>query len=122
MSKPQSKLPQKKFDPAKIIKKTRSIQEIDDPELGLIRYRSLTFAEIMDVKKYPNPMEASLHLLHRMLAPANPGLTVESIKIMPIDVVTRLMNKLFEKNSFLQVTDPNKAFVGVGLPKGEIKP
>ena len=113
-----------KFNPAAIFKKSQSIQAITDPVLGLIRYKTLSFTEITELwKQYTDPAERSFQLLQRMLAPTNPGLTVLTIRMLPFDVTIRLLSHVQEMTTFLPpVTTPNKAFVGVGLPKGEIKP
>lgn len=109
----------KKFDLEGIIKKSRSIKKILDPELGLICYTTLTFNDVVELaRKYRDPMEMSLQLLYRQLAPSNPGLTIETMKLLPWDVVTRLLNVLRDTSTFLPVT-PNPATEAVNPPKGD---
>ena len=109
-----------KFDLSGIIKKSRSIKEILDPELGIIKYATLTFNDVTEImKKYSDPMEKSLQILYRQLAPANPGLTIETIKLLPCDVVTRLMVLLKDTSNFLPVKR-NPAAEATNLPKGDV--
>lgn len=110
------------FDPAGIIRKSQRIQEITDPDLGLVRFVPLPWKDIVEIKK-KNPtdnMEAAIQMVYHMLAPVNPGMTLETVKLLPIDVVTRLMILLCNKNGFLAVK-PNQALEAVGLPKGDAK-
>ena len=112
----------RKFNPAKIIRESSRIQEINDPDLGLIRFVPLAWNDIVEIKK-KNPAdtwEVAIQIVFRMLAPVNPGMTIETVKLLPIDVVTRLMTLLGGKNSFLAVK-PNQAPETVGLPKGDAK-
>lgn len=109
---------QRKFNPAKIIR-ARRIQEILDPDLGLIRYVTLTMDDFAEItKKCHTTAEISMEMLCRQLAPTNPGLTVKTIGLLPIDVVTRLMVTLKHSNYFLPVK-PNQAAETVDLPKGD---
>ena len=107
MSKSRSKAA--KFDVAGIIKKSRVIQEIVDPELGRICYVTLTFNDMKELRKLTDPSENSAYMLYLMLLPANPGLTVETIKLLPWDVTVRLMTVLLPKNTFLKPTQLAKA-------------
>jgi hypothetical protein len=109
---------QKRFNPGKIIRDSRRIQEILDPDLGLIRYvilRHDDMAEIM--KKYQDPMERGFQMVFRMLRPTNPGLMEQDIRDLPFDVVCRLMTVLAPKNGYLPSNQP-KPVETVGLPEG----
>ena len=116
MSKSRQKVT--KFNLAETIKKSRVIQ-IEVPGLGLVRYRPLTFNDLAELgKKYPNdPTQISLNMVFKMLAPTNPGLTIETIKMLPWDVVTRLLNALSTQTGYLP-----KVTEATTLPKGEVKP
>ncbi len=108
-----------KFNPAAIIKKTSAIQQIIDPDLGLIRYRMLSVKAELELQKKQPSVERDLEILAYMLAPTNPGLTVETLKLMPADVVIRLCSLLKVMNAFLPL---KPATPNVDLPKGEVKP
>jgi hypothetical protein len=56
-------------------------------------------------------------MVFKMLAPTNPGLTIETIKMLPWDVVTRLLNALSTQTGYLP-----KVTEATTLPKGEVKP
>lgn len=97
------------FNPKELVKKAKEIRELYDNDLGLIRYKLLTYAQLNEImEKYSENKDRSMQLLFKMLAPANEGLTIEDIKAMPYEVVVRLLTTLTNKGSFFpQKTSAN---------------
>jgi hypothetical protein len=89
------------FNPKELVKQAREIREIYDDDLGLIRYSLLSYNQLQEIiENFKENKDRSMQLLFKMLAPANPGLTVEDIKAMPYEVVVRLLTKLQKEGGF----------------------
>jgi hypothetical protein len=69
-------------------------------------------------KKYPDLSDNGVQRLFRMLAPTNPGMTVETIKLLPWDVACRLLIVLIPKAGFLP-SNQSKPAETVDLKKGD---
>jgi hypothetical protein len=113
---------QRKFNHAKIIRESRCIKTILDPDLGLIRYVTLKHGDMAEImKKYQDPMERGFQMVFRMLRPTNPGLMEQDILDLPFDVVCRLMTVLAPKNGYLPTNQPKPPVETVDLPKSDEK-
>ncbi|MGD0159687.1 MAG: hypothetical protein ABSB89_05255 [Candidatus Bathyarchaeia archaeon] len=89
------------FNPKELVKRAKEIRELYDDDLGVIRYKLLTYAQLNEImEKHPENKDRSMQLLFKMLAPASEGLTLEDIKAMPYEVVARLLTKLTKEGSF----------------------
>lgn len=90
----------KLFDPEEAVQEARTIRTIEDEELGVIKFRVLTMREMLELTKIKDEEERALRMIHAMLAPAYPTLTVEKLKDLPAPTATRLMNLLLERAGF----------------------
>jgi len=89
------------FDPKELVRKAKQIREIVDEDLGTIKYVFLSYNELSEIiEKHKDNRDRSLVLLHKQLAPANEGLTLEDVKALPYEVVVRLLTKLQTDGSF----------------------
>jgi hypothetical protein len=93
------------FNPKEVLVAASRIREIEDEDLGLIRYVVLSFDKLNEITtKFQDNRERSIYILYAQLAPANPDLTVEDIKNMPYEVVAKLLLILQGRGSFLPRT------------------
>jgi len=89
------------FNPKELVKRAKEIRELYDDDLGVIRYKLLTYAQLNEIiEKHTENKDRSMQLLFKMLAPANEGLILEDIKAMPYEAVVRLLQKLTKEGSF----------------------
>jgi hypothetical protein len=89
------------FNPKELVKQAKEVRELYDEDLGTIRYKLLTYAQLNEiVEKHTDNKDRSMQLLFMMLSPANKDLKVEDIKAMPYEVVVRLLTKLQKEGSF----------------------
>jgi hypothetical protein len=89
------------FNPKELVRKAKDVREIQDEDLGTIRYVLLCWNELAEIgEKYKDNRDRSTALLWKQLEPANKGLTFEEVKQMPYEVVVRLLLKLQSDGSF----------------------
>jgi hypothetical protein len=92
----------KVFNPKELARKTKDIREIEDEDLGTIRYVLLGWNEANEIveKHKGDNKEIAIQMLFKQLAPAHEGLTIEDVRQMPYEVIARVMNKLQDEGSF----------------------
>ena len=73
---------EKNFKPSEQAK--QEIKEIEIPGLGVIKYGTLTVEDFQDILNAKNEFEAATLMLHHMLRKADPTISLEEIKKMPI--------------------------------------
>jgi len=78
---------------------TKTILEKEVEGLGVVRYGKLTIADLIDIQKYENDLERGLRTVYLMLKKANPDLTFEQVKQLPIDIALKLITALGEELS-----------------------
>jgi len=89
------------FNPKDVACKAKMIREVYDEDLGTIRYTMLSYNDLQEiVAKHADNQERSVQILFRQLTPASEGLTVDDVRVMPYEVVVRLLVKLQGEGSF----------------------
>jgi len=96
----------KVFDVREVVRSSREVRTLNDPELGEIRYGVLTVSDLLELSKVRDDAVRGLRMLHLMLKKADPELRFEDVKSLPMDVAARLMNALMEKENFFQAQRP----------------
>jgi hypothetical protein len=106
------------FNPKELVKKAKEIRELYDEDLGLIRYKLLTYAQLNEImEKHAENKDRSMQLLFKMLSGADEGLTLEDIKAMPYDVVVRLLTNLTKEGSFFPQKQSANGSAAMPSPK-----
>lgn len=79
--------------------KTAEVKEAEIPELGIvIRYAPLTLGDLKDLRKAVEDEEATTIILYRMLSKADPSVTLDKVKQLPLDVASIILNKISKIN------------------------
>jgi len=74
----------KKFDPRALIKQSTTLHRIVDKQEGEILYYPVQLEDLDDISHATTDTERTQILLFKLLGKAYPGLTLESIKKMPV--------------------------------------
>jgi hypothetical protein len=91
------------FDPKELVKKSRKIKTVQDPELGLVSFGELLFSDLAEINTAGTNEEKSALILYKMLQKAYPDITPDDVRSFGLADVTRLL-KLMMGPDFLQVT------------------
>jgi hypothetical protein len=88
------------FNPKEAAKDASEARYLQDEQLGVIEYGSLTLKEFKEItSKHPSKEEKAYHLVHKMLQKRDPSLTYEEVEGMPFEVVARLSKILGDQLS-----------------------
>jgi hypothetical protein len=90
-----------KFDIKALIQSSKQIRSVEVEGLGVVEYGVLTQSDVFELAKYKTTEEKSIATIWLMLRKANPELTFEDIKNLPIDVTAKIMAALTEDMNFL---------------------
>jgi hypothetical protein len=89
---------EKIFSPLLIAASTQEIQEIRDERIGRVRFKVLTWPEVLEIqgqiKGMPN-YDQNCFYLWRMLSKADPAVTLEMVKALPAHYYNQLLELLF---------------------------
>lgn len=77
-----------------------TLREIWIEGLGFIRYGRLTVEDMIAISRIEDDFEKSLETVTRMLRKADPEVTVEKVKKLPIDVFNKLVEAITRDPSF----------------------
>lgn len=84
-----------------LLRKSRELKTIYIDGIGAIQYGSLTLPELSEVAKCQTNEEKTIMMLYFMLRKAEPSLTIDEVKELPFDVVTKILNALSKEMRFL---------------------
>jgi hypothetical protein len=104
----------KLFDPKELVKHSKVIRTINDPELGIIAYKPLTFGDLEEINKAGSNEEKSILALYKMLKKTYPDVTLEDVRDFGLDSVQRLLKIIVGPDGFLQV--PRTSQPGLSQP------
>ena len=68
------------FDPKELVKKSRKIKTVEDPELGLVSFGELVFSDLAEINTAETNQEKSVLILYKMLQKAYPDVTVDDVR------------------------------------------
>jgi len=92
-----------------IIAKFAQTLTVEIPELGFaIRYRKLTVKDYAEINKIKDDNERMFEMLYRMLHKADPSVTMEKVKELPIEVAALILKKIFQSSPFSGLISPRK--------------
>lgn len=90
----------KKFDPKKLVEESGKMKTVYDEEYGEIKYYTLRMDDSEEISKVQSDEERTRLILHKFLAKAYPGLTLEDVKAFPLMKATRILRSIYEAEGF----------------------
>jgi hypothetical protein len=91
------------FDPKKLVEDSRRVINVWDPELGVISYRPLTYADLAEINKETTNERKTAVALFLMLRKTYPDLTMDDVNEFGLDAVVRLLKIMVGPTGFLPV-------------------
>jgi hypothetical protein len=89
----------KKFDPKELIREASKVRKIVDPELGEILYHQLRLIDMDEINKSTDPKERIAMVVFKYLGRAYPDLTLEDLKVMPLNTASRILDLINKDES-----------------------
>ena len=97
----------KVFDIDKVLEDAAQIKEAYIEELNMkVRYRPLTVDDLGDIMKAKTDEERAIIILYKMLHKADPKVTLEKVKALPIEIAAAILRETgavpFRTSKYLQ--------------------
>ncbi|MEM2177028.1 MAG: hypothetical protein QXN34_06850 [Archaeoglobaceae archaeon] len=84
-----------------LVRKAKELRTVYVEGIGTIQYGSLTLFELSEIAKCQTNEEKTIMTLYFMLKKAEPSLTLDDVKELPFDIVTKILNALSKEMRFL---------------------
>ncbi len=100
--------PKKKFSEKDLV---AGIKTVEDPELGEIEFGELVYDDLIHIEGIENVNERGMKLVYIMRHKADPNVTEDDIRKLPLTVSSRLAEILAKESGFLK-PEPEKTSNG----------
>lgn len=78
-----------------VIRGSDTIREVYVEELNcVVRYKPLTFADLPEIAKATNEQERGILILYKLLSKADPNVTLEKVKMLPVNIGNAILRRI----------------------------